>query len=39
MARGGKKGGKPQKVTKLGLKKEKGFCTFSTNKQGDVSRF
>ena len=37
MARGGKKGGKPQKVAKLGIKKEKGFLYF-LDKQGDVSR-
>lgn len=37
MARGGKKGGKPQKVAKLGIKKEKGFLYF-IDKQGDVSR-
>jgi len=37
MARGGKKGGKPQKVLKLGIKKEKGFLYF-IDKQGDVSR-
>jgi hypothetical protein len=37
MARGGKKGGKPQKVHKLGIKKEKGFLYF-LDKQGDVSR-
>ncbi len=37
MARGGKKGGKPQKVQKLGIKKEKGFLYF-IDKQGDVSR-
>lgn len=37
MARGGKKGGKPEKVHKVGLKKEKGFLYF-LDKQGDVSR-
>lgn len=37
MARGGKKGGKPQKVQKLGIEKEKGFLYF-IDKQGDVSR-
>ncbi|MBI4395463.1 MAG: hypothetical protein HY548_00110 [Elusimicrobia bacterium] len=37
MARGGKKGGKPQKVAKAGVKKEKGFLYF-LDKQGDVSR-
>lgn len=37
MARGGKKGGKPQKVLKVGLKKEKGYLYF-LDKKGDVSR-
>lgn len=37
MARGGKKGGKPQKVLKLGVKKAKGFLYF-IDKKGDVSR-
>jgi hypothetical protein len=37
MARGGKKGGKPQKVAKVGVKKEGGFLYF-VDKQGDVSR-
>ena len=37
MARGGKKGGKPEKVKKVGLKKEKGYLYF-LDKQGDVSR-
>ena len=37
MARGGKKGGKPEKVKKVGIKKEKGFLYF-LDKQGDVSR-
>ena len=37
MARGGKKGGKPEKVAKVGVKKEKGFLYF-LDKQGDVSR-
>lgn len=37
MARGGKKGGKPQKVAKVGVKKEKGFLYF-LDKQGDVSK-
>ena len=37
MARGGKKGGKPQKVAKVGVKKEKGFLYFR-DKHGDVSR-
>lgn len=37
MARGGKKGGKPEKVAKVGVKKEKGYLYF-LDKQGDVSR-
>ncbi len=37
MARGGKKGGKPEKVKKVGLKKDKGYLYF-LDKQGDVSR-
>jgi hypothetical protein len=37
MARGGKKGGKPEKVAKVGIKKEKGFLYF-LDKQGDISR-
>ncbi|HIH23804.1 TPA: hypothetical protein HA251_02110 [Candidatus Woesearchaeota archaeon] len=37
MARGGKKGGKPEKVAKVGVKKEKGFLYF-LDKQGDISR-
>ena len=37
MARGGKKGGKPEKVHKVGVKKEKGYLYF-LDKQGDVSR-
>jgi len=37
MARGGKKGGRPEKVKKVGVKKEKGFLYF-LDKQGDVSR-
>jgi hypothetical protein len=37
MARGGKKGGKPEKVSKAGVKKEKGYLYF-LDKQGDVSR-
>ena len=36
MARGAKKGGKPKKVAKVGIKKEKGFLYF-IDKQGDVS--
>ena len=37
MARGGKKGGKPEKVLKLGIKKESGFLYF-LDKKGNVSR-
>jgi len=37
MARGNKKGGRPQKVKKFGIKKEKGFLYF-LDKQGDISR-
>lgn len=37
MARGGKKGGKPEKVVKLGLTREQGFLYF-IDKQGEVSR-
>jgi len=37
MARGGKKGGRPEKVTKVGVKKEGGYLYF-VDKQGDVSR-
>ena len=37
MARGGKKGGKPEKVLKLGIKKEPGFLYF-LDKKGNVSR-
>ena len=37
MARGGKKGGKPEKVLKLGVKKATGFLYF-IDKKGDVSR-
>lgn len=37
MARGGKKGGKPEKVAKLGIKKESGYLYF-LDKKGDVSR-
>jgi len=36
MARGGKKGGKPEKVAKVGVKKEGGFLYF-VDKQGDIS--
>ncbi len=37
MARGGKKGGKPQKVAKVGIKKEVGYLYF-VDKNGDISR-
>ena len=37
MARGGKKGGKPEKVAKVGVKKQEGFLYF-LDKKGDVSR-
>lgn len=37
MARGGKKGGKPQKVEKVGLKKETGYLYF-IDKNGNISR-
>jgi len=37
MARGGKKGGKPEKVMKVGVKKEKGYLYF-LDKKGNVSR-
>jgi hypothetical protein len=37
MARGGKKGGKPEKVQKVGLKKTKGYLYF-LDKKGDISR-
>ena len=37
MARGGKKGGKPEKVAKVGVDKEKGYLYF-LDKQGDVAR-
>jgi uncharacterized protein YcgL (UPF0745 family) len=37
MARGGKKGGKPQKIAKVGVKKQKGYLYF-VDKKGDVSR-
>ena len=37
MARGGKKGGKPEKVAKVGVKKESGYLYF-VDKKGDVSR-
>jgi hypothetical protein len=37
MARGGKKGGKPQKVAKVGVKKQDGYLYF-IDKNGDISR-
>jgi uncharacterized protein YcgL (UPF0745 family) len=37
MARGGKKGGKPQKVATVGVKKEEGYLYF-VDKDGDISR-
>lgn len=37
MARGGKKGGKPEKCLKVGVKKEKGFLYF-LDKKGNISR-
>mgnify|MGYP001579412530 CR=1 FL=1 len=37
MARGGKKGGKPEKVQKVGLKKETGYLYY-LDKKGDISR-
>lgn len=36
MARGGKKGGRPEKVKKLGVKRKEGYLYF-IDKQGDVS--
>ena len=36
MARGGKKGGGPTKVLKVGVKRKPGFLYF-IDKQGDVS--
>ena len=36
MARGKKKGGKPQKVCKCGIKKKEGYLYF-VDKKGDVS--
>jgi hypothetical protein len=36
MARGGKKGGHPEKVRKLGVKRKEGYLYF-IDKQGDVS--
>ncbi len=37
MARGRKKGGKPEKVAKCGVKKANGYLYF-VDKQGDISR-
>jgi hypothetical protein len=37
MARGGKKGGKPEKVAKTAVKKEAGYLYF-IDKAGDVAR-
>ncbi len=37
MARGGSRGGSPQKVARVGVRKEKGYLYF-VDKQGDVSR-
>jgi hypothetical protein len=37
MARGGKKGGKPEKIAKTGVKKEEGYLYF-IDKAGDVCR-
>ena len=37
MARGGKKGGRPEKVMKVGIKKEKGYLYF-LDKKGNISR-
>lgn len=37
MARGGKKGGKPEKVAKAGVKKEKGYLYF-VDKNGNIAR-
>jgi uncharacterized protein YcgL (UPF0745 family) len=37
MARGGKKGGKPEKVAKCGVKKAGGYLYF-VDKHGDISR-
>ncbi len=37
MARGRKKGGKPEKVAKVGVKKEDGYLYF-IDKNGDISR-
>lgn len=37
MARGGKKGGKPEKVAKVGVKKESGYLYY-LDKAGDVAK-
>ena len=37
MARGGKKGGKPEKVAAAGVKKAEGYLYF-VDKNGDISR-
>lgn len=37
MARGGKKGGKPEKVCKCGVKRAEGYLYY-IDKQGDVAR-
>ncbi|HAH06243.1 MAG TPA: hypothetical protein DCM05_06900 [Elusimicrobia bacterium] len=37
MARGGKKGGKPEKVQKVGLKKASGYLYY-LDKKGNISR-
>lgn len=36
MARGGKKGGRPEKVAKVGVERKQGYLYF-IDKQGDVS--
>lgn len=36
MARGKKKGGKPEKIAKVGVKKKKGYLYF-IDKRGDIS--
>ena len=38
MARGGKKSGKPEKVAKVGVKKEKKGYLYFVDKAGDISR-
>jgi len=37
MARGGKKGGRPEKVARAGVRKQSGYLYF-VDKAGDVSR-